>query len=171
MLDPLRSKDLMARVFTHLTPQQALGAGQTCKAWNAASRDASLWRAQMDQVFETPPPPSSLDARAAFVDRWQASRVATTALQKPQTRTLQTNQLAHDPATLARPHRLELSHYILDRVGCALAARLDRSALKSGVARALACAHACDKSAVAALGESLKEAFAKRELPTGVSRG
>ena len=157
MLDPKHSPELMARVFTFLTPKQALIAGQTCKTWQAAAQDPTLWRAQADKMFSTPTPPNHPDARAAFVSRWRASRTATEGLCAPRARHNDTQ--AQDPATLARPHRLQLAHYILDRLKMALHARLDRCALTQGVARAVASAHDLDKPAVAALGERLQQLF------------
>ncbi len=168
MLEPKYSPELMARVFTHLTPQQVSEVGQTCKTWHAAAHDPTLWRSQADAYFSTPMPANQPDAHAAFATRWTASRAAVAALRAPGTRLVAVYAVAKDSSNLARPHRVQLAHGILQRLEAAIAAgRTERSAVTQGVACAIACVHNLDKPAVMTCGEALQQVFSKarKKLP------
>jgi hypothetical protein len=163
MLDLLHSTELMARVFTHLSPQQALRAGETCKAWHVASLDANLWQAQAEQTFSTMAPPRQ-EALVAFSSRWAASRSTLDGLLKPRTRALSTQQLARDTAPMANPHRAQVSDYILDRVASGIPMRLDAHSVTAGIERAMSCAHISDEARVAARGATLQACYSARVL-------
>lgn len=154
--------DVLARVFTHLEPQDTVEAGKTCKAWRAASHDAKVWRNYAQNTFGASP--DSIDnPRQWFRERLSNSAAVAQSLQQARCRPRTVEKLADVVAPLAAVHRLRVAHAILDDLSDAMTMRLDLDAVTNRVACALSCS---PEPEVAARADALMTQVEQRILPS-----